>query len=153
MAYYKTSVKASLYMVYLFAVLLAVAAVALPFIVTWYVEEKGRDATLPATIMLTCYPCLPFAAAILISLRRLLMNMLSGLVLGDKNLNLLRAASIACFAVTAITVAAGRQYKPFYIIALAAAGCGLTFLVVRAVFGMLLGEQREKDLEEIKETL
>ncbi|MBO4734421.1 MAG: hypothetical protein J5662_08095, partial [Clostridia bacterium] len=94
---YKKPVKAALYMVYVFGVVLAALAVALPFIVTWYVEARGRDQTLPATIMLTCYPCLPFAAAILIALRRILNNVLSGLILGDKNLALLRAIIISCF--------------------------------------------------------
>lgn len=147
---YKASVKTSLYMVYVFSVALIAVSVALPFIVTWYVEEKGRDATLPATIMLTCYPCLPFAAVILVSLRRLLKNILSGLVLGDKNLGLLRATVISCFAIVAITAAAGRQYKPFYIIALAAAASGLTFYIVKCIVGVLLDERREDDLESIE---
>lgn len=150
---YKTPVRVSLYLVYLFSVILIAVSVALPFIVTWYVEERGRDQTLPATIMLTCYPCLPFAAAILISLRRLLNNVLSGLILGDKNLSLLRAISICCFAITAITVAAGRQYLPFYIAAAAAAACGLTFFIVKSLFGVLLSERREKELKSIEENL
>ena len=153
MAGYKAPIKTSLYLVYFFSILLIAISVALPFIVTWYVEEKGRDATLPATIMLTCYPCLPFAAVILISLRRLLKNVLSGLILGDKNLNLLRAATISCFAIVAITLAAGRQYRPFYIVALSAAACGLTFYIVKSLFGVLLSERREKDLEEISEEI
>lgn len=140
-------------MVYLFGVVLAALAVALPFIVTWYVEARGRDQTLPATIMLTCYPCLPFAAAILIALRRILNNVLSGLILGDKNLALLRAIIISCFAVTAITVAAGRQYAPFYIIAVSAASSGLVFFVVKALFNSLLQKQRENDLEGMVEEL
>ena len=103
--------------------------------------------------MLTCYPCLPFAAAILISLRRILKNVLSGLILGDKNLKLLNAAAISSFAITAITVAAGRQYKPFYIIAFAAAALGLVFFVVKSLFSALLQKQREKDLGDIEEEL
>ena len=146
---YKAGVRAALNMVYVFGVLLAVSAAALPFIVTWYVETRGRDQTLPATIMLTCYPCLPFAAAVLISLKRLLKNVLDGLILGDKNLSLLRAAAISFFAITVITLAAGRYYKPFYILAGCAAFCGLTFFVVRSLFNALLQKQREKDLEEI----
>lgn len=150
---YKRSVKLALYMVYGFSLILIAVSVALPFIVTWYVETRGRDQTLPATIMLTCYPCLPFAAAILISLRRILKNVLSGLILGDKNLNLLRAVTISCFAITAITVAAGRQYTPFYIAAASAAAGGLTFFIVRCLFNALLQKQREKELEKIEESL
>ena len=150
---YKAGIKAALNMVYVFGVLLAGAAVALPFIVTWYVETRGRDQTLPATIMLTCYPCVPFAAAILISLKRLLKNVLDGLVLGDKNLSLLQAVAISFFAITAITLAAGRYYKPFYILAACAAACGLTFFVVRSLFNTLLQKQRENDFKSIEENL
>ncbi|MBO4432692.1 MAG: hypothetical protein J5852_04075 [Clostridia bacterium] len=150
---YKKPAKAALYLVYVFDVLLAAISVGLPFIVTWYVETRGRDQTLPVTVMLTCYPCLPFAAAILISLRRILKNVLSGLILGDKNLKLLNAAAISSFAITAITVAAGRQYKPFYIIAFAAAALGLVFFVVKSLFSALLQKQREKDLGDIEEEL
>lgn len=150
---YKAGIKAALNMVYIFGVLLAAAVVALPFIVTWYVETRGRDQTLPATIMLTCYPCVPFAAAILISLKRLLKNVLDGLILGDKNLSLLRAAAISFFAITAITLAAGHYYKPFYILSAGSAGCGLTFFVVKSLFYALLEKQREKDIKSIEETL
>ena len=150
---YKRPVRLALYMVYVFSVLLVVLAVALPFIITWYVETRGRDQTLPVTIMLTCYPCLPFAAAILISLRRLLKNVLAGLILGDKNQTLLRAVTISCFAITAITLAAGRQYTPFYLAAAAAAAGGLIFIIVRSLFGALLQKQREKDIEKIEEEL
>lgn len=146
---YKATVRTALYMVYLFFALLIISAIALPFIVTWYVEVKGREQTLPAVIMLTCYPCFPFAAATLLSLKRLLKNVLDGLILGDKNLSLLRVAVIACFGVTAITLGAGKLYKPFYIIAAASAACGITFLVVRSLFGMLLYKQREKELKDI----
>lgn len=140
-------------MVYIFGVLLAAVSVALPFIVTWYVETRGRDQTLPATIMLTCYPCLPFAAAILVALRRILNNVLGGLILGDKNLSLLRVLFISCFAITAITVAAGRQYAPFYIVAASTAAGGLMFLVVRSLFGALLQKQRESEFKNIEDTL
>lgn len=150
---YKKPIKAALYLVYIFAAGLAIVSIALPFIITWYVETRGRDQTLPATIMLTCYPCLPFAAAILVSLRRLLKNVLSDLILGDKNLSLLRAMAISCFAIAVITVAAGRQYKPFYIVAASAAACGLTFFVVRSMFDALLQKQRERELKGIEDTL
>ena len=150
---YKAPVKMSLYLVYIFAAALVAVSVALPFIVTWYVETKGRDSTLPATIMLTCYPCLPFAAAILISLKRLLNNVLAGLILGDKNLALLRAAAISCFGIVAITAAAGRLYKPFYIIAASAAACGLTFFIVKSIFAVMLSERREKELKDIEGNL
>lgn len=150
---YRQAVKLALYFVYAFGILLILTAVGLPFGVTWYVETKGRDATLPATIMLTSYPCLPFVGIALLSLKKLLNNVLSGLILGDKNISLLRAASLSSFAVTAITVAAGRLYKPFFIVALCAAACGITFYSVKAIFGVMLDAQREKEAKDIEESL
>ena len=150
---YKKPLKAALYLVYVFDVILAALAVSLPFIITWYVETRGRDQTLPVTVMLTCYPCLPFTAAIMVSVRRLIKNALSGLILGDKNLTLLKAAAISAFAVTAITLAAGRQYKPFYIVAFCAAACGFTFFIVKCLLDSLLQKQREKDLGDIEEKI
>ena len=75
------------------------------------------------------------------------------LILGDKNQTLLRAVAISCFAITAITLAAGRQYTPFYLAAAAAAAGGLIFIIVRSLFGALLQKQREKDIEKIEEEL
>ena len=145
--------KAALCLVYLSMVVLLVSALSLPFIVTWYVEVKGRDQTLPAIIMLTCYPCLPFAVMILISFKNLLKNILGGLILGDKNLNLIKISIVSFFAITAITSGAGRLYKPFFLIAAGALSCAVTLFVVRSIFGALLYKQREKDLEGIKENL
>lgn len=150
---YRRAVRTALYLVYAFGVLLILAAVGLPFGVTWYVEAKGRDQTLPATIMLTSYPCMPFVGIAILSVKKLLNNVLSGLILGDKNISLLRAAALSCFAVTAITVAAGRLYKPFFIVALCAAACGVTLYSVKSIFGVMLSEQREKEARDIEENL
>ena len=34
--------------------------------------------------------------------------------------------------------------------AASAAACGLTFLIVKSIFGVMLSERREKDLEDIE---
>lgn len=150
---YKRAVRIALYLIYAFTVLLVLVAIGLPFGVTWYVEGKGRDQTLPATVMLTCYPCMPFVGIALLSLRKLLNNVLSGLILGDKNISLLRSAALSSFAVTAITAAAGRLYKPFFIVAVCAAACGITFYTVKSIFGVMLGAERDKEAKDIEETL
>ena len=87
---YRRSAKLSLFVTYVFMVALLLCVIFLPMIVTWYVEVKGRDQTLPTTIMLTCYPLVPFAAIVLFSLRRLLINLLSGLVIGEQNIKMLK---------------------------------------------------------------
>ena len=52
----KKSVTLSLILVYIAMAVLAAITVTMPWLVTWYVESKGREASLPTTIMVTCYP-------------------------------------------------------------------------------------------------
>ena len=66
----KKALKIAYWLTNLFGLALIVCTVALPWLVTWYVEIKGWSQTLPAIIMVTCYPCVPFAAGILLYLRR-----------------------------------------------------------------------------------
>lgn len=70
------SIKLSILLTDLFIILLIIIVIALPFMVSWYVEVHGRSASLPATIMVTCYPCAPFVAVMLLSIRKMLKNVL-----------------------------------------------------------------------------
>ncbi len=130
----KKSVTLSLILVYIAMAVLAVITVAMPWLVTWYVESKGREASLPTTIMVTCYPCVPFAAAALLSLRRLLVNIGKSDVIIKQNVTMLHRISWCCFFCAVITLAAGRFYLPFYIVGAAAA----FFTLIIRVFKNLL---------------
>lgn len=48
--------------------LLIIITVFLPFGISWYVETMHRSQTLPATVMVTCYPCAPFVGIALFML-------------------------------------------------------------------------------------
>ncbi|MDO4608276.1 MAG: hypothetical protein Q4B40_03695 [Clostridia bacterium] len=149
----KKSLKFSLIIITLSIIILFAIAVTLPWLVTWYVETKQKDAGLPTLIMLVCYPCLPFAAVALFSLRKLIKNCLGGLVFGDQNIRVLKTTAICCLAGAVITLVAGRFYIPFYFVSIAAAGCALIAKTTKDIFAAELEQKREELYESVKDEL
>lgn len=127
---YKRSAKIALIATYVFMVLLVVFTVALPWLIRWYVEVRGRSADLFATIMLATYPCVPLAAITLFSLMKLLKNILAGKVFEFENTGHLLAISNSCLLAALIMIVAGFFYMPFFI----AGGAAICMaLIVRAM--------------------
>lgn len=127
---YKRSAKIALIASYVFVVLLIAFTVSLPWLTRWYVEDRGRSADLFATIMLATYPCVPLAAITLISLVKLLKNILAGKVFLFENTGHLLAISNSCFLAGLIMFVAGFFYMPFFI----AGGAAICMaLIVRAM--------------------
>lgn len=134
-------------------VILFLLAITLPYIITWFVEIKHKDAGLPAVVMLTCYPCFPFAVVALFKLRKFIKNCINGLIFGDQNISLLKSVALCCVGGAAITFVAGYFYLPFYVICLASLGCALIIKVIKDVFSAELYSRREKLLEDMRDTL
>lgn len=109
--------KLALVLTHVFFWLILGFAAALPWGVTWYVETMGRSQSLPTTIMVTCYPCAPFAAAAVICLRRLIKNALAGKLFHNSSPRYMGFISAFCLVIAVITLVAGRFYLPFYIVA------------------------------------
>ncbi len=149
----KNSLKLSFVIINISIVLLFALAVILPWLVTWYVEVRQKDAGLPAVVMLTCYPCLPFAAIALFSLRKLLKNMLGGLVFGDQNIAALKKVCVCCLCDAVITLVAGYFYMPFYVVSIAAAGCALIVKTIKDVFAAELQSRREELYNSVRDEL
>lgn len=131
---YKSSVKFTLIITYLLMLALVVFIVALPFVTTWYVEKMGRPADLAIVTMLSCYPCVPFAAVSLISLSKLLKNILRGDILDNKNLVLLKRIGFSCLFAGCIMIIAGFFYKPFFISGASAIFCTV---IIKVIFDIL----------------
>ncbi len=110
-------IKISLIITDVFLLILAVFSVALPWMVTWYAEVMKRSANLATTILTTCYPCVPFAAATLIYLRKLLKNALVNGLFNNNNLTLLKKITLCTLAIAVITLVAGNFYMPFFLVA------------------------------------
>lgn len=110
------SLKISLILTDISMVLLLAIVIILPFGVTWYVETMHRAQTLPATIMVTSYPCAPFVGLSLFSLRKIIKNAMSGKTVCEDTVKRLKTISVSTFIISVITLIAGRYYLPFYIV-------------------------------------
>lgn len=99
-----------------FIALLIIVTVFLPFGISWYVEKMHRAQTLPATVMVTCYPCAPFVGIALLLLRRILKRAYDGVFFTGANSKDIRIISVCCAVIAVITLIAGRFYLPFYIV-------------------------------------
>lgn len=111
------TIKFSIILTTVFLVVLVAFAVMLPWLVTWYVQLAQRHESLATTMMVTCYPCAPFTAVVLLSLRKLLKNIQQKKLDKVQNSKLLKYMSISCLIISVITLIAGRYYLPFYIVA------------------------------------
>ena len=134
-------IKVALFITYIFMGILLVLTVALPWLVTWYVEVMGRAESLPATVMVTCYPCIPFSFGILIFFKRILKNSLKDEFFSENTILQLKRISFCSLIIALITVIAGKFYMPFYIV-------GVTFgflSYIVYVFVSILKRELEKN--------
>ena len=118
----------------LFFVLLIILSICLPLLVTWYVEFKGRSASLFTTILVTCYPCVPFAGASLLFLRRLIKNARKDEIFSPSSIRCLKNISACFIIISVITLVAGRFYLPFYIVGVTFAFLSLLIFAIKAIF-------------------
>jgi len=150
----KKSVKLSIILTDVFILLLIIGAIVLPWVVTWYVEFKHREPSLPTTIMLTCYPCVPFAAVVLVTLRKILKTIEKNQFFTNKNCERLKRISWCCYIVTIIMLIAGRFYLPFYVCAVCTAFIGLILRIIRNIIMTEVAEpeQNKETAETITES-
>lgn len=112
----RKALKLCLILTDIFIGLLIIITVFLPYGISWYVETMHRSQSLPATVMVTCYPCAPFVGIALFMLRRILKRASNGAFFTDIGLNDIRVISVCCAVIAVITLIAGRYYLPFYIV-------------------------------------
>lgn len=112
-----TPIKLSIILTTVALVFLIGFSVMLPWLVTWYVKIMGRHESIATTVMATCYPCAPFTAVILLSLRKILKNISDGNLEKTANVKLLKYMTISCIIISVTTLIAGKYYMPFFIVA------------------------------------
>ena len=121
----------------IFICALVVMAILLPFGVSWYVEVKHRSQSLPATIMVTCYPCAPILGIALFQLRKIFKRIRKDNIFCADNSLGFKIISACCLTISVITLIAGRFYLPFYIVGGTFVFLALVAYTMRAVFLML----------------
>ena len=135
------SIKFSIILTDIFIILLFAVAIALPLLVTWYVEKTNRLESLATTIMVTCYPCAPFTALSLLYLRKLLKNINIKNFSTVSNVKYLKYMAFCCIIIAIITLIAGRYYLPFYLVAGTFIFLALLIFVLRNIFINLFIEE------------
>lgn len=130
----KKYIKLSLIITNIFIAILLVFTVTLPFLVTWYAETMNRSETLATTVMVTCYPCVPFAASLLLLLKKLLKNALEDKLISESSIEYLKNIAICCIIVAVITLIGGNFYLPFLIVGATFAFLSLLLFALRSVF-------------------
>ncbi len=128
------SIKFSIILTDIFILLIFAITIALPLLVTWYVETANRLESLATTIMVTCYPCAPFTVLSLLYLRKLLKNFDNKNFSTERNVKYLKYMSLCCVIIAIITLIAGRYYLPFYLVAGTFLFLALLIFVLRTIF-------------------
>lgn len=142
------SVKILNIVINIFIGLLIAFVIGLPWMISWYVETMHRPATLAATVLVTCYPCAPFAAAALASLKKLVKVSAKNGPCNKECCDLLFRIAVCCIVIAVITVVAGKFYMPFWIVC---ATFTFVTLLVMALRTMLYTESEEENIEETDE--
>ena len=127
-------IKASIILTNIFLVILFLFTVTLPFLVTWYADIMGRSSTLATTVMVTCYPCVPFAATLLWKLRKLLKNALEDNLFSKSSLEHIKKIALCCIVIAVITLLGGNFYLPFLIVGATFSFLSLLLFALRSVF-------------------
>lgn len=136
------SIKFSIMLTDIFLILLFAVAVALPFLVTWYVEFTGKLESLATTIMVTCYPCAPFTGLSLFYLRKVLKNIENKDFANESNIKYLKYMSLCCVIIATITLIAGKFYLPFFLVAGTFLFLALVIFVFRNIFIQAIKNQQ-----------
>lgn len=147
------SITVSLWMVRIFAVLLAgITAGAYP-ILKWYLQTFDWDKSDYKLTMLTIgmYCALPFAWLTLYSLHKLLMNIRAKKIFDSNNVKMLGFSAFSCFAVSAIGLVIILLYLPkfalsFFIVTIASLFVGVMVRVIQTVFKAAIDIKEENDL-------
>lgn len=124
------AVKLSLAAVAVFFAAAVALAIAMPWLLDWYVQYRHLRETGRIALQVVFYGCLPFALTALLCLWKLLRNIRQEKVFLEANSRLIAVVSWCCAAVAAVTLGACRWYPPLGFITVSMA---FLFLIVRVV--------------------
>ena len=138
------SAKLTRIITYLFCILLTFLMVfAHPLLVRFFGSEQVQVIK---TVLITFYLCCPAAWCALVSIIKLLNNILSQNVFTAGNVFYLRFLSWLCAFVSAVCLAAGFFYVPFFIFSLGSAFMALILRVLKSVMAIAMQVKNENDL-------
>lgn len=149
----KISAIISLVICALSSVLLAVWIFTFPQFFNWFYtvyhgigSQYTQTNTVIKTVIPTFYACVPFAAAALYMLIRLLLNIINEVIFTSLNVKYLKWISYACYAVMLITAVTGIFYLPLLIIGFATGVVGTMLRVVKNLMDSAVALKEENDM-------
>ncbi len=141
----KKSLILSVWTVRILIVALFVAMVALPHLISEYLDYAGRPNSLLAPTLVALYLTAIAAMIVLFSLQRLLYNIRQDEVFVPENVRILRLISWCCFAVALIFALLSIAYLFSLVIAVAALFIALILRVLKNVFSIAVELKAEND--------
>lgn len=140
------SAKLTLVIDYIFCGLLAVMMVLGYPLVDWFFHYRGDLDVLKISVLVAFYICCVPAWAALISIAKLMKNIMAGEVFTEKTVFLIRVLSWCCAAVSFVCFVAGFVYMPFWFVTLAAAFMMLILRVLKSVMAKATEMKDENEL-------
>ena len=131
---------------------LALAALIfkMPSFFSWFYsafngETQSAKAVIK-TVVTAFYICVPFAAAALFMMIKILINILNDRVFVFANVVLFRFLSWCCYAVLIITFIFGLRYIPLFVIAFAMGVAGTLLRVIKNIMQAAVELREENEL-------
>ena len=140
------SARLTLIIDYFFCIVMAVLMIfAYPFF-NWFFYMRPDATLLTVSVLTAFYICCVPAWTALISIARLMKNIMAEEVFTEKTVFLIRLLSWCCAAVSLVCFAAGFIYKPVWFVTLAAAFMMLILRVLKSVMEKATEMKNENEL-------
>lgn len=140
------SAKVTLAITYLFCVLLVIMMVFAYPVLSWFFSGRHNADELTLTVMISFYICCVPAWTALISIIRLMTNIIGEKIFIHQNVFLIRLLSWCCALVSLVCFIAGFWYIPMWIVTLAAAFMMLILRVLKSVMARATEIKDENEL-------
>ncbi len=139
------SLMLSIFCTRLFFLLLAAAVIFAPEVIVWFFGDSESMRAIYGYLRATIYTIAVPAAALLLCLHKLLMNLRKSVVFAQQNILMLRVISWCCIAAGVVALVSSFYYSSFWIVAIACAFFGLILRVIKNVFEQALEIKNEND--------
>ena len=140
------SAKLTLAIDYIFCVVLTgLMAFAYPFF-NWFFCMRPDAKLLTVSVLVAFYICCIPAWTALVSIAKLMKNIMNDEVFTEKTVFLIRLLSWCCAAVSFVCFVAGFVYMPFWFVTLAAAFMMLILRVLKSVMAKATEMKNENEL-------
>lgn len=140
------SAKLTLIIDYIFCALLSVIMVFAYPVFSWFFSFRGNGDLLCITVLVAFYICCVPAWTALVSIVKLMKNIMAEEVFTEKNVFLIRLLSWCCALVSFVCFIAGFIYMPLWFVTLGAAFMMLILRVLKSVMAKATEMKNENEL-------